>query len=996
MKASSSPVFYEAENTQVDSQKNYILERNVLLMSSQKVFLADKASYHEEAEKAVLKGHVLGLYQNKVIYGDEVQIDFGKNLFSLKEGRVISQDNEELDKIKDIIWGLSTPSLEDQEKKEDFLRKLNQRKTLLYHETLTAEKSDENQKDILKRYESLLRLESSLHQKGFIKSSSKKQERLEVWKKLSRVRGARALNEGSSYFKIQGKEIHKVDEGVYEALASSIDFCDCEKDEKPAWGFQSSKLFLKEDDYVSLHDSVLEIKGFPVFYLPYLRLPLFSNRKPGLLFPSFSYSENSGFLYSQEVYFPLSDFADISFQYDFLSERGLRLKADPRIQFSNFSFLEASVETIRDRKWRSELNQREGVSDFYLKGLRNVYSGKEDSLYSDYRKDLSSEKWWNLKKKYPECFIKGADKISCLEGKVGDYLEAPSNTQRGKASWKGQYFYNESFSFQTRGTLRSDHRYYEDLEKSILPSYLSFFSQGNTIHFNQARNLVRWAHSYFTFKVGSQLSDPADLDKPFSGFQLPFYSNFRTRYISLFDFYYPRVYFRLSHDFWKLSLFQTSPSFPLSETSRHLSLGDGILGDLAIDVSIPLVYNQVFSLKYFFEAQGKYLYNEWFSDHPEVDDEGYKPSFLGKLISGVNFSLPVEGLFFLKEKGFFENSYKRSRSELLLRHRMTWNIDFSYRTEPLRSGPYGDFLKEYKKEKAGNKWRPKRNEEDFLVYTYKDKQFLFAEKSIKLSTFQSLASLTRTEVHQRPVNHLRPPSAEDSPFALQAEKELFGQNPESTEDGVSSESDEGSFQFLNLYSEISYDFEKANKKEKLASSLITDSNDQFDKIEPLSPWISELDVDLYYLTLMLRGEYSFSSQAFEEISLETKVYLPLSLAFTHGFSIKRELESSATYEDPQWKDQYKQSFGLSLPFFERSSFGYLFQIQTTPSEEEVYFGKGVKFEFTAPSKCWGWLMSWTMPLNKRDPYGTYYFSFYMNFSEKTFKLMNLASFFQDS
>ena len=261
-----------------------------------------------------------------------------------------------------------------------------------------------------------------------------------MWNKLNKkIKGIE--QKSSSFFKIKGSELIKINEIDYASLNSSLTFCHCEEDESPAWAIKSSKLFLREDNYASVHNSVLEIKGLPVFYFPYMRFPISSKRRPGLLQPSFSFTENNGFSYKQDFYVPINDYSDLTAGYHYFSERGVKLNFSPRISFSDFSFFDFSLETIRDKKWLKEKKRNEAFLDFYKGGISSLYRGGDKKPYQDSRRSLYSKKWWKKPKSLKECYSQGVDTASCLDSLLEEHLDSPNNRQRGKVSWSGQYLF---------------------------------------------------------------------------------------------------------------------------------------------------------------------------------------------------------------------------------------------------------------------------------------------------------------------------------------------------------------------------------------------------------------------------------------------------------------------------------------------------------------------------------------------------------------------------
>ena len=497
--------------------------------------------------------------------------------------------------------------------------------------------------------------------------------------------------------------------------------------------------------------------------------------------------------------------------------------------------------------------------------------------------------------------------------------------------------------------------------------------------------------SNFSASIGSKLSDPIENRNLFSGYQIPFYSKFRSRYISLLGFKYPRLYFRFSSDMRKISLFHKR-LYPKDKSGRiKPRLLEGFIGDYSLEFSVPLAFDQVFSLKYFVELHGKYVLSEFSNMVSSQVSKGQESTYLGKLKTGISFSLPIEGYFLFKEQGKFENSLRSLRSDIYLEHRADFSLDFYYFPKPLAHGPYGDIFREYYFEKDTRLWTSQRLFIDPLVYTQDDKNYMFAEKVIKFSTRQSLSSF-----HKTTIRSFRDRNSSAVSFLEQARDELFSFQ---SEDGFTNSFQEKRsqyFHFLTLYSELSYDFEKMMMLEKVRNlgnrkSLFLDSKKT---IEPFSPLFSKISIDFIKLKLDLKSEYNFYYQDFSEISIMSSIFLPFSFIFSPSFSISREEDKFFSYENPSTKSIYKQTFSLALPFIKNSLVKYFFEIQRTPSENSFFYSKGVSFSYEAPSKCWGGLFSWSLSGDNSSPFGSYYFSLFMKFAEKSFEFGNLATYLQ--
>ena len=95
--------------------------------------------------------------------------------------------------------------------------------------------------------------------------------------KLDRVQGRIQPN-----FFYEAGTLERKAEDVYSFTKSTFTSC---TQPVPRWNFSCSRANFKKNDYVEMWNAVLKIKKVPVFYLPYFRYPLDSQRSTGFLCP---------------------------------------------------------------------------------------------------------------------------------------------------------------------------------------------------------------------------------------------------------------------------------------------------------------------------------------------------------------------------------------------------------------------------------------------------------------------------------------------------------------------------------------------------------------------------------------------------------------------------------------------------------------------------------------------------------------------------------------
>jgi lipopolysaccharide assembly outer membrane protein LptD (OstA) len=91
----------------------------------------------------------------------------------------------------------------------------------------------------------------------------------------------------------------------------------------PRWKFKFDRADFKKEDYVAMWNSVFYIKKIPIFYLPYMRYPLDTQRSTGFLIPKLGYNGRKGFQFSESFYWDIQPNMDATFNLDYYSYKGV-------------------------------------------------------------------------------------------------------------------------------------------------------------------------------------------------------------------------------------------------------------------------------------------------------------------------------------------------------------------------------------------------------------------------------------------------------------------------------------------------------------------------------------------------------------------------------------------------------------------------------------------------------------------------------------------------
>ncbi|MEZ9871119.1 MULTISPECIES: LPS assembly protein LptD [Vibrio] len=119
--------------------------------------------------------------------------------------------------------------------------------------------------------------------------------------------------------------IAKTGKAVYEIEDGSITSCPIGDN---AWRLRASSISVDQDEeQATFYNPRFEIQSVPVFYLPYLTVPIGDTRKTGFLYPTVSYGSSDGFEAEIPVYWNLAPNYDLETTFKYMQERGTQLNS---------------------------------------------------------------------------------------------------------------------------------------------------------------------------------------------------------------------------------------------------------------------------------------------------------------------------------------------------------------------------------------------------------------------------------------------------------------------------------------------------------------------------------------------------------------------------------------------------------------------------------------------------------------------------------------------
>jgi LPS-assembly protein len=130
-----------------------------------------------------------------------------------------------------------------------------------------------------------------------------------------------------NHFRVDSDLIRKTGEQTFYAEMATVTTCDADR---TAWSFNANKVKVVLEGVARSQGNTLRLAGVPVFYSPFLALPVLTKRQSGLLMPNLEFTQASGTVLEFPIYWAISNNADATFYQNYLSKRGYMQGVDRR------------------------------------------------------------------------------------------------------------------------------------------------------------------------------------------------------------------------------------------------------------------------------------------------------------------------------------------------------------------------------------------------------------------------------------------------------------------------------------------------------------------------------------------------------------------------------------------------------------------------------------------------------------------------------------------
>ncbi|MGF1750221.1 LPS assembly protein LptD [Vibrio cionasavignyae] len=207
--------------------------------------------------------------------------------------------------------------------------------------------------------------------------------------------------------------VSKTGKKMYEIEDGSITTC---PEGDNSWRFLADDIKVdQESEVATLYGSRVEVKDVPIFYMPYISMPISGKRKTGVLFPSLSLGSKNGLELQVPVYWNLAPNYDLLTTFHYMQTRGLQLKAD-------FRYLTDTS--------RGDLRSEYLASD-------SKYPERGDRWAVQYKNNSNFGTHWKLDFDYSQ--VSDNDYFQDLDSSIGSRSEGQLS-QRGTVAYRDEFW----------------------------------------------------------------------------------------------------------------------------------------------------------------------------------------------------------------------------------------------------------------------------------------------------------------------------------------------------------------------------------------------------------------------------------------------------------------------------------------------------------------------------------------------------------------------------
>jgi lipopolysaccharide assembly outer membrane protein LptD (OstA) len=168
----------------------------------------------------------------------------------------------------------------------------------------------------------------------------------------------------------------------------------------PDWRLYGNDIDLTSGEYARMEDVVVEAFGVPITYMPYLVLPVKSERQSGFLTPNFGFGSD-GFNINESYFWALTRSQDMTFTLGHYNNRGLKEAGEFRSAYAPESYTNMYYFHISDKKFAGTLVDNNPLNQKNRHGLKLDQEFKlSEATYAKMRVLYASDQ--NIPRDFPD------------------------------------------------------------------------------------------------------------------------------------------------------------------------------------------------------------------------------------------------------------------------------------------------------------------------------------------------------------------------------------------------------------------------------------------------------------------------------------------------------------------------------------------------------------------------------------------------------------------
>lgn len=125
-------------------------------------------------------------------------------------------------------------------------------------------------------------------------------------------------------FRAKGEEVRKTGERSYAFKGAVFTTCRCPDEGRDPWSIRAQKAKLDIGGYGVVEDATLDVMGIPVLWLPWLIVPLRTERQTGFLFPEVAVASRRGFEVGTPFFWAVTDSLNATLTPNYSTRRGFK------------------------------------------------------------------------------------------------------------------------------------------------------------------------------------------------------------------------------------------------------------------------------------------------------------------------------------------------------------------------------------------------------------------------------------------------------------------------------------------------------------------------------------------------------------------------------------------------------------------------------------------------------------------------------------------------